>query len=80
MTDYRDEYTRIRIDQINNRVTDHNKRLDALHRQSVRRADYSTPEERAEAMARVEQLLEERLNRPQRPAVDPVDLRDLDHT
>lgn len=71
---------RQRVEQINNRVAEHNERLRELHRQSVRCNDSSTPEEQTERMARVERLLKERLNRPQPPAVEPVDLRDFDRT
>jgi hypothetical protein len=64
MTDYRDEYTRMRVGHVNNRVADHNKWLDELHRRSVRRNDYATPEEQAGRIARPDQLLQERLGTP----------------
>jgi hypothetical protein len=74
----RAEYTRMRVEQIRNRVADFDKRREELARQSVRRNDYPTPGEQAERMARVERLMQERLGTAKPVAVEPVDLRDFD--
>jgi hypothetical protein len=67
----------MRVEQINNRVADHNKWLDELQHRSVRPNDYATPEEQAGRIAGPDQLLQERLGTPN-PAVEPVKLHDFD--